>query len=84
MFRINNFPFVDRTPECTCDIKKVEETANAAISRIAPYMVDKDKNKLFYMDSFGMRGPVPGECDLCYETLINKIKESFKAESEDE
>jgi len=76
MFRINGYPFADREAACTCNTQKVEETCNAAVSRKAPYMVDKNGNNLFYVDSFGLRGQVPGECKYCYDTFIRGFKNS--------
>lgn len=76
MFRINGYPFVNREEDCTCDIQKVEATCEAAVNRAAPYMVDKDGNALFYVDSFGLRGRVPGECTVCYDKFIDGFKKS--------
>ena len=76
MIRINGYPFVERGADCTCDIQKVESTCEAAVSRKAPYMVDKDGKTLFYVDSFGLRGRVPGECTTCYDQFIDGFKKS--------
>ena len=76
MFKINRFPFVDPGPECSCDRARLEQVANAAVKRVAPYMVDVDGKQLFYIDSFGLRGQVPGECDACYAVFIEGFKKS--------
>lgn len=57
---------------CSCDKNKIEEAKVAAVQRIAPYMCDVNGNRLFYVDSFGYRGPFPGECDECYDRLTGK------------
>ncbi len=61
--------YFEHVENCKCDIDKIKETMNAAVKRIAPYEADKDGNKLFYVDSFGWRGPVPGETSECYESM---------------
>lgn len=83
MFRINRFPFVDPVEDCACDRPLLERTANAAVKRVAPYMVDSEGTKLFFMDSFGLRGQVPGECDACYAAFIDGFKKSQAAGDDD-
>lgn len=61
---------------CKCDIDKIKRSMNAAVKRIAPFECDKDGNKLFYVDSFGYRGPVPGETNECYESMSKARSEA--------
>lgn len=63
---------------CKCDVDQIKETMEAAVKRNAPYQVDKDGNKLFYVDSFGYRGPIPGECSECYDAMSKARKEANK------
>jgi hypothetical protein len=53
--------------KCKCDIELMEKTIKSAVGRQSPYEVDKDGNKLFYVDSFGYRGLIPGETKECYK-----------------
>ncbi len=66
--------FVDADENCTCDVEKRQQIIESVVKRVAPYMVDKDDNKLFYVDSFGWRGLIPGECKVCYDRLIEALK----------
>jgi len=50
---------------CTCDKEAMETACATAVRRVAPFMVDAEGKKLFYVDSFGMRGSLPGECKPC-------------------
>jgi hypothetical protein len=70
--------FVSRDKDCTCNLEQRQATVDAAVERKAPWVVDKDGNRLFYVDSFGWRGRIPGECNVCYERLIEKLKESSR------
>ncbi len=54
---------------CTCDKEMIEDAKRRAVRRIAPYQCDTEGNKLFYVDSFGYRGPFPGECQECYDAM---------------
>jgi hypothetical protein len=66
---------------CECNIDTIKTTVEAAISRRAPYEVDKDGNKLFYVDSFGYRGPIPGESPECYQAMSKARSEASRASS---
>jgi len=72
--RLEDFPKDFHLDTCTCDLEKIKETKLAAVKRVAPYYVDKDGNQLFYIDSFGWRGPYPGESQECYKALVEKMK----------
>ncbi len=66
---------------CTCDKDKIEDAKKRAVRRIAPYECDAEGNKLFYVDSFGYRGPFPGECQECYDAMCAARKAYFEAEN---
>lgn len=60
---------------CSCDKDKIEDAKRRAVRRIAPYMCDEDGTRLFYVDSFGFRGPFPGECKACYDRVVKGMQE---------
>ena len=68
--------FADSGEDCTCDFEKRQETLDRAEKRVAPFVVDKDGNELFYLDSFGYRGQIPGECDDCYKRMCEARKKA--------
>ena len=68
--------YFEHVENCKCDIDKIKETMEAAVSRIPPHEVDKDGNKLFYCDSFGYRGPIPGETTECYNSMSKTRSEA--------
>jgi len=57
---------------CTCDVGMIADAKSRAVRRIAPFMCDAEGNQLFFVDSFGMRGPFPGECVECYDAYKAK------------
>jgi hypothetical protein len=67
-------PFVEQDENCTCDVEKRQAIVNSVARRIAPWAVDENGNQLFYVDSFGWRGRIPGECESCYKRLIERLK----------
>jgi hypothetical protein len=73
-----NEKYFKHVDNCQCDIDKIKETMEAAVSRRAPWEVDKDGNGLFYCDSFGWRGPIPGETDECYQAMSKARSEASK------
>lgn len=62
---------------CSCDKAKIESAKKAAVKRIAPYACDAEGNPLFYVDSFGFRGPFPGECQECYDAMCEARKKAM-------
>ena len=73
-----NEKYFEHVKDCQCDIEKISMTMEAAVKRIAPNEVDKDGNRLFYVDSFGWRGPIPGETDECYQAMSKARSEANK------
>lgn len=51
---------------CKCDIELMKETIKSVTGRKSPWMIDKNGKELFYVDSFGYRGIIPGETEECY------------------
>jgi len=64
-----NDRYFEHVEDCQCDIEKISMTMEAAVGRSSGFETDKDGNKLFYVDSFGWRGPIPGETTECYEAM---------------
>ncbi|KKN37367.1 hypothetical protein LCGC14_0764310 [marine sediment metagenome] len=64
-----NEKYFEHVKDCKCDIEKVKETMEAAVSRRSPWEIDKDGAALFYCDSFGYRGQIPGETKECYQAM---------------
>jgi len=69
------FPKDIHVENCKCNLKLIEDTKNKATVRKSGYYVDKDDNRLFFVDSFGFRGQYPGESNECYKALVKKINE---------
>jgi hypothetical protein len=82
--RDNGVPFAIPSEKCTCDTAKLDATCKAVYTQRTPWMLDKDGNKLFWVDSFGWRERVPGECDDCYTRFDEGRKAAAKAEPYDE
>lgn len=68
------FPKDVHVNECTCDLEKIQQIKDLVAEEKRSFFIDKDSNKLFYVDSFGWRGSYPGECDDCYAALVEKMK----------
>lgn len=64
-----NEKYFKHAENCQCDIDKIKATVESAVTQRSPHMLDKDGNRLFYVDSFGFRGQIPGECKECYEEM---------------
>ena len=79
-----NEKYFKHVEDCECDIEKIKETVEAVVKRIAPYEADKDGNKLFYCDSFGYRGPIPGETKECYESMSEARKKANSGNKPDD
>lgn len=85
MFRRDNgIPFAVPGDKCTCDTAKLDATCKAVYTQRTPWMCDKDGNKLFWVDSFGWRDRVPGECDDCYTCFNDERVAASKAKAESE
>lgn len=64
---------------CSCDLDLMEEIKKRSIKRKSNGMIiDSEGNELLYVDSFGMRGPIPGESKDCYNALIKQIIKDMK------
>jgi len=70
--------FVKPGENCACDLEKRQATLDNSEKRVAPFVVDKDGNQLFYIDSFGWRGQIPGECDDCYKRMCEARSKAAK------
>lgn len=64
--------------DCHCDIEKIKTTMNSAVKRVSPWEVDAQGNRLFYVDSFGYRGQIPGESEVCYQAMSKAREEASK------
>jgi hypothetical protein len=73
-----NKRYFKHVEDCKCDIDKIKETMEAAVSRRAPWEVDKGGNPLFYCDSFGYRGKIPGETEECYMSMSDARSKASK------
>ena len=69
---------------CACDKEMIEDAKRRAVKRIAPYQCDIDGTPLFYVDSFGYRGPFPGECITCYRDMCEKRKAAARSQGPSE
>ncbi len=69
-----DFPKDVHLENCTCDLEKIAEIKSIATERKGSWVVDKDDNRLVYVDSFGWRGRYPGESNDCYHALIQKLR----------
>ena len=77
--------YFEHVENCQCNIDKIKKTMNAAVARRSPWEVDKDGQALFYCDSFGFRGKIPGETEDCYRAMSDarsKAQEKNKVPDE--
>ena len=62
---------------CTCVKRLVAKTKETATRRVGAFLVDAESVPQIYVDSFGFRGKIPGECDECY----SKYKEEYNTKN---
>ena len=68
--------FADPGDDCACDLEERQSILDRAEKWVTPAIIDKNGNKLFYIDGGGWRGQIPGECDDCYKRMCEARKKA--------